>query len=54
MSQGMTKPTKWQVCPGKIQISLLALVAQSDGRLTEDQEVPGSTPAGSATFFHGD
>ena len=27
------------------------LVAQLDTRLTGDQEVAGSTPAGSATFF---
>ena len=32
----------------------LALVVQLDARPTEDQEVAGSTPAGSATFFHGD
>ena len=29
-------------------------VAQLDARPTEDEEVAGSTPAGSATFFHGD
>ena len=29
-------------------------VAQLDARLTGDQEVAGSTPAGSATFFRGD
>ena len=29
-------------------------VAQSDARPTGDHEVAGSTPAGSATFFHGD
>ena len=29
-------------------------VARSDVRLTGDQEVAGSMPAGSATFFHGD
>ena len=31
-----------------------ASVAQLDARPTEDQEVGGSTPAGSATFFCGD
>ena len=31
-----------------------APVAQLDARLTGDQEVEGSTPAGSATFFRGD
>ena len=31
-----------------------ALVAQLHARLTGDQEVVGSTPAGSATFFFGD
>ena len=30
---------------------LLASVAQPDARPTGDQEVAGSTPAGSATFF---
>ena len=34
-----------EVCPS---------VAQLDARPTEDQEVAGLTPAGSATFFHGD
>ena len=29
-------------------------VAQLDARLTGDQEVVGSTPAGLATFFCGD
>ena len=29
-----------------------AFVAQSDVRPTGDQEVTGSSPAGSATFFH--
>ena len=29
-------------------------VAQMDARSTGDQEVAGSTPAGSATFFRGD
>ena len=29
-------------------------VAQLDARPTGDQEVAGSTPAGSATFFRGD
>ena len=33
---------------------LLASVAQPDARPTGDQEVAGSTPAGSATFFRGD
>ena len=33
--------------------SQLPLVAQLDVGLTGDQEVAGSTPAGSATFFHG-
>ena len=33
---------------------LLALVAQLDVHPTGDQKVAGSTPAGSATFFHGD
>ena len=33
---------------------LPASVAQLDARLTGDQEVAGSTPAGSATFFRGD
>ena len=32
----------------------LALVAQLDARQTGDQEVVGSSPAGSATFFRGD
>ena len=31
-----------------------ASVAQLDVRLTGDQEVADSTPAGSATFFRGD
>ena len=31
-----------------------ALVAQLDAHLTGDQEVAGSTPARSATFFRGD
>ena len=31
-----------------------ASVAQLDVRPTGDQEVTGSTPAGSATFFRGD
>ena len=31
-----------------------ASVAQLDARPTGDQEVAGSTPAGSATFFRGD
>ena len=31
-----------------------ALVDQLDARLTDDQEVAGSTPAGSAAFCHGD
>ena len=31
-----------------------ALVAQLDARPTGDQEVTGSIPAGSATFFRGD
>ena len=31
-----------------------ALVAQFDARLTGDQEIVGSTPAGTATFFSGD
>ena len=31
-----------------------ASVAQLDARPTDDQEVAGSTPAGSATFFRGD
>ena len=29
-------------------------MAQLDARATSDQEVAGSIPAGSATFFHGD
>ena len=33
---------------------LLASVAQLDVRPTGDQEVAGSTPTGSATFFRGD
>ena len=46
--------------PSSISVSsslivlLLAWVAQLDARMTEDQEVVGSTPTGSATFFHGD
>ena len=32
----------------------LASVAQLDACPTGDQEVAGSTPVGSATFFHGD
>ena len=32
---------------------VLALMAQLDARLTGDQEVVGSIPAGLATFFHG-
>ena len=32
----------------------LASVAQLDEHLTGDQEVVGSTPSGSATFFGGD
>ena len=31
-----------------------ASVARMDLRSTGDQEVAGSIPAGSATFFHGD
>ena len=31
-----------------------AWVAQLDAHPTGDQEVVGSTPSGSATFFHGD
>ena len=31
-----------------------ASVAQLDGHSTSDQEVAGSTPAGSVTFFRGD
>ena len=31
-----------------------AVVAQLDAPPTGDQEVAGLTPAGSATFFHGD
>ena len=31
-----------------------ASVAQTDARPTGDQEVAGSRPAGSATFFRGD
>ena len=31
-----------------------SLVAQLDARPTEDQEVAGLTPAGSAKFFRGD
>ena len=34
--------------------ALPALVAQLDARPTGDQEVAGSTPAGSATLFRGD
>ena len=37
----------------EILIELPALVAQFDAHLTGDQEVVGSTPAGSATFFCG-
>ena len=37
----------------KYSSSQLGSVAQMDARLTGDQEVAGSTPAGSATFFHG-
>ena len=33
---------------------ILASVAQLDAYPTGDQEVVDSTPAGSATFFHGD
>ena len=36
------------------EIDLPALVAQLDARLTGDQEVAGSTPTRSATFFRGD
>ena len=32
----------------------LTLVAQLDAHPTSDQEVVGSTPAGSATYFHRD
>ena len=32
----------------------LASVAHFDAYPTGDQEVAGSTPVGSATFFHGD
>ena len=32
----------------------LAPVAQLHARSTDDQEVAGSTPVGSATFFRGD
>ena len=41
------KPTSLPYCQP-------ASVAQSDARPTGDQEVAGSTPAGSATFFRGD
>ena len=34
-----------------IMVYMLSLVAQLDARPTGDQEVAGSTPAGSATFF---
>ena len=37
-----------------LQYCVLASVAQLDARPTGDQEVSGSTPAGSATFFLGD
>ena len=32
----------------------MGLVAELDTHLTGDQEVAGLTPAGLATFFHGD
>ena len=35
-------------------VCMPASVAQSDARLTGDQEVTGATPARSATFFRGD
>ena len=35
-------------------LSVTALVAQMDGHPTGDQKVAEWTPAGSATFFHGD
>ena len=35
-------------------IHLPASVAQLDAQLTGNQELVGSTPAGSATFFRGD
>ena len=38
----------------EVIIKNLAQVVQLDVRLTGDQEVAGSTPAGSAAFFRGD
>ena len=37
-----------------VQLVLPASVAPLDAHPTGCQEVAGSTPAGSATFFHGD
>ena len=34
--------------------TLPASIAQLNARPTGDQEIGGSTPSGSATFFHGD
>ena len=38
----------------RLQEVMPGSVAQLDACPTEDQEVAGSTPAKSATFFHGD
>ena len=38
----------------QVQVKLPASVAQLGARPTGDQEVAGSTPARSATFFPGD
>ena len=40
--------------PISSRVQVPTSVAQMDARPTSDQEVAGSTPAGSATFFRGD
>ena len=50
------EPSKFD-CMHQIERNMkqvLVSVAQLDGHPTGDQEVAGSNPAGSATFFHGD
>ena len=47
ISLALTSNSYWINC-------LLEQVTQLNERLTEDQEVAGSTPAGLATFFRGE
>ena len=50
----MTLKGRRVVKPQHNQIHFSRLVAQLDVRPSVDQEVAGSTPTRSATFFHGD